>query len=153
MRSINDEAGGSWAAITDAVAVRSPKQTRELTLVLTPAQKVELQMARMREQQYVRHGDLPGTYLDGDLIRRAQKPAFQLPAAVGPPGAAITYAVVSSRLTFLSGSSPPAALTGLYFEDAATVRKISGTLPDTIGDYDVTYTASATIGGGPCRTQ
>ena len=145
IRSINDELGAAWAAIAeaDAVALRSPKQTRELKLDLTGAQKAELQMARLREQQYVRHGILPGTYLDGDRVRRPQKPAFQLPAAVGPPGADITYAVVSSRLAITSDETPSTtSLEGLHFQTTPTVRKISGTLPDTVGDYDVTYTAT-----------
>ncbi len=144
-RSIENELGQPTVASTAATAIRGPEQTRELTLNLSAVDQMALEMARKRGQKYARYQTFQGTGEDPTII---------LPAAVGPPGATITYALTSSLLNITNEATTPAATTaGLHFQyTAATagppataeVRALSGTMPSIIGDYDVTYTATMT---------
>ena len=139
-RSVVNEQGTAFASIARAAAVdvRSFTQTRELTLSLSPVERRDLQMARKRSQEYARHETFAAT---------DQLPAIVLPAAEGPPGVAITYELTSSLLTIepLANDAATPTTTGLNFQ--VDERAIAGMMPDVIGDYDVTYTANATIGG------
>ena len=134
-RSIMNEQGDAFAAVArdDAVDVRKPDQTRELTLSLTATERKALEMARKRSQVYAAHQT---------FVMSGQMAAIVLPAAEGPPGVTIGYALESSLLTITNAADAPTDLTtGLHFQSAPTVRAIAGTMPDTVGDYDVTYTA------------
>ena len=150
-RSIENQQGEQLAALvlgTNEIAIRShPTQERELTLTLKPPVRVRLEMARMRGQVY-QHSRT--------FVAAKQKAAIDLPAAEGPPGTplsgsgAINYLLESSRLNITGSDATPTALTGLYFQHTpkasrtATVpeiRALSGTMPDAVGDYDITYTA------------
>ena len=115
-------------------SVRLPGQTRELTLSFTPAERRMLEMARERSQVYARHET---------FVAPRQLPAIVLPAAEGPPGAAISYALTAPLLTIESLANEAATATGgLNFQ--ADERALAGTMPNEVGDYTLVYTASTT---------
>ena len=117
-------------------SVRLPGQTRELTLSFTPAERRVLEMARERSQVYARHET---------FVAARQLPAIVLPAAEGPPGATITYALTAPLLTIeplANAAATPTATGGLNFQ--ADERALAGTMPNEVGDYTLVYTASTT---------
>ena len=144
-RSIENEREEPLMAITSelAITLRGPKESRELTFKFTPAEIASLAMARMKGDYYTPYETFVAT---GD------QPAIILPAAEGPPGATITYMLASTRslLTIEAGVAPPetpAAPGNLYFENDPDVRAISGTMPNSVADYEVTYTATIPMVG------
>ena len=148
-RSIENEQGQPLAAIADdpGITLRGPKETRELTFDFTDDEKASLAMARMKGDYYTPYQTFVAT---GD------QPAIRLPAAEGPPGTTITYSLVSTRslLTITSTADRPTvkpAAGTLHFE--TDVRAISGTMPEEVADYEVTYTASVPeVGSFPAQS-
>ena len=156
-RSIVSERGVAFASVARASAfeVRAPTQTRELTLSIE-AVRGDLEKARMRKSQYAPFQTFAATGVGSAIV---------LPAAQGPPGTpdigtdAIKYELESSLLTIAEVTTTArkaltAIPTGLSFEQGIEdttgdgnndktghVRALFGTMPDVIGDYNVTYTA------------
>ena len=140
-----DGTAGDGAGRDNAVEVRGPEQTRELTLDIDD-ERMDLEAARKRGQVYAHYR----AYVD---TAAGQKAAIELPAAEGPPGtpmsgdAAIKYMLESSRLSINPSATIPANLTELHFQHTAAtattseIRALSGKLTDIVGDYDITYTA------------
>ena len=124
IKSTDDAAAVAEITATDPFAspqvpVIGPTQTSDLQLTLTPTQKKALETPMMR----------------GTALPTA---GLVLPAATGPLGVDLTYSVVNLPPGLVSSTAT-----------TATARAtITGTLPDYIGTWDVTYSVA---GGGDTK--
>ena len=126
IRPILSEAGTAMS-VQENVLVVGPKEDSDLTLRFDPpSERTRVEKVRKR-----------GTPYSEDLPEATGVTLAQLTA--------VTYAATAAPVGLLLGAPPSEGVPGLYFTPAVDMRTLAGTLPDVVGSWVVTYTATLAV--------